>query len=153
VSQNRYGLTTPSKKEFKSGDNKALEQLLQLVVAGEQNQVEKMLKGESGLLGWGETKGNPNLLLHHGTVTDLSGRTFENVTAFQYALWALDWYMWRMIQKYLPEEAQKEQFTELETKGTSHGKHFSLQPLIDALQVYMEKAEKEWKYDQRATDH
>ncbi|MBS0351424.1 MAG: hypothetical protein JSR33_09625 [Proteobacteria bacterium] len=41
----------------------------------------------------------------------------------------------------------------METKGTSHGKHFSLQPLIGALQVYVDNAEKVWNYDQRAKDH
>ncbi|MBS0350786.1 MAG: hypothetical protein JSR33_06320, partial [Proteobacteria bacterium] len=53
----------------------------------------------------------------------------------------------------LPEEQQREQFEVLETKGTAHGKHFNFQPLIGALQVYMDNAEKVWKYDQRAENH
>jgi hypothetical protein len=52
-----------------------------------------------------------------GRVTDLSGREFQSITAFQYALWALDWHMWAMIQKYLPVEQQQVQFEKLETKG------------------------------------
>ncbi len=139
-SQNIYGLTAP-KPESKPMDAKALKQLLQYVAEGEQDKAEVMIQKDK------------NLLLHAGTVTDLSGREFKGITAFQYALWAMDWHMWKMIQKYLPEEQQREQFEVLETKGTSHGKHFSLQPLIGALQVYVDNAEKVWKYDQRATNH
>ena len=122
-------------------DQKAVEKLLRLVAEGEQDQAEEMLKKDK------------NLLLVAGTVTDLSGREFKQITAFQYALWALDWHMWRMMQKYLPTEVQAEQFNALESKGTAHGKHFSLQPLIDALQKYVDNAEEVWKYGYQATDH
>ena len=77
------------------------------------------------------------LALEKGTVTDLSGRTFENITAFQYALWAMDWHMWKMLQKYISPEAAALQLQELEEKGTAHGKHFSLSPLIEALDTYV----------------
>ena len=116
-------------------------QLLRFVAEGEQDKAEALIQKDK------------NLLLHAGTVTDLSGREFKRITAFQYALWAMDWHMWTMIQKYLPKEAQAEQLQVLETKGTAHGKHFSLQPLTGALQTYVDNAEKVWKYDQRATDH
>lgn len=39
----------------------------------------------------------PKLALGRGTVTDYSGRRFENITALQYAVWALDWQMREMI--------------------------------------------------------
>ena len=97
-------------------DAKALAQLLKLVAEGEQDQAEALIKQ------------TPQLLLASGTVTDLSGRTFKNITAFQYALWAMDWHMWTMIKKYLPTEAQAQQLQELETKGTEHGKHFDFKP-------------------------
>ncbi len=62
--------------------------------------------------------------------------------------------MWKMVQKYLPPEAQAQQFRELESKGTAHGKHFSLQPLISALDTHVEKLNTEWKHnDKRARDH
>ncbi|MBS0349965.1 MAG: hypothetical protein JSR33_02060, partial [Proteobacteria bacterium] len=51
-----------------------------------------------------------------------------------------------------PKEAQAEQLQALESKGTAHGKHFSLKELTDALQVYEDNASK-WNYDQRAIDH
>jgi hypothetical protein len=106
--------------------DKETHQLLTHVVQGEQDQAEILLKS------------NPNLLFEKGTITDLSKRTFKNITAFQYALWALDWHMWKMLLKYmLPEEALV-QYQELEDKGTVHGKHFSLTPLIEALNSYVE---------------
>jgi hypothetical protein len=122
-------------------DQKALSQLLQYVVEGEQDKAETLIQKD------------PNLLLHMGTVTDLSGREFKGITAFQYALWALDWHMWQMIQRYLPTEAQVEQLNQLESKGTTYGKHFSFEPLINALQVYVTHAEKKWDYDERAEYH
>ena len=105
---------------------------------GEQDKAEALIQKDK------------NLLLHAGTVTDLSGREFKQITAFQYALWAMDWHMWTMIQKYLPQRSASEQFQALETKGTEHGKHFSLQGLTGALQTYVDNAEKVWNYDQRA---
>jgi serine/threonine protein kinase len=117
-------------------DEKALGQLLKFVAEGEQDQAEALIKKDS------------KLLLATGKVTDLSGRTFDNITAFQYALWAMDYHMWTMIQKYLPTEAQAKQHAMLESKGTAHGKHFDLQPLLDALRTYVDNYRK-WRLDQR----
>ncbi len=141
LSQNRYTLPSTLKPALTPVDQKSLSQLLQYVAEGEQDKAEVLIQKDK------------NLLLHAGTVTDLSGREFKPITAFQYALWAMDWHMWTMIQKYLPQEAQAEQLKELEAKGTTHGKHFSLQSLIGALKKYVDNAEKVWNYDQRATDH
>jgi serine/threonine protein kinase len=127
------------KSALKPVDQKDLSQLLHYVAEGEQDKVEALIQQDK------------NLLLHAGTVKDLSGREFKQITAFQYALWAMDWHMWAMIQKYLPQEAQAQQLQELETKGTAHGKHFNLQGLTGALQTYVDNAEK-WDYDQRAED-
>ncbi len=117
-----------------------MNQLLQYVAEGEQDKAEALIQKDK------------NLLLHAGTVTDLSGREFKQITAFQYALWAMDYHMWTMIQKYLPQEDQKEQLKELETKGTAYGKHFSLQGLTGALQTYVDYidyAKKVWDYDRQ----
>jgi hypothetical protein len=135
-------LMSAPKPSLKPVDQKVLNQLLQYVAEGEQDQAEALIQTDK------------NLLLHSGVVKDLSGREFKSITAFQYALWAMDWHMWKMIQKYLPQETQAEQLRELETKGTlPHGKYFSLNGLIDALQKYVDNAERVWKYDQRAVDH
>lgn len=121
-------------------DPKALGQLLKCVAEGEQNQAEALIQK------------NPELLLAQGSVTDLSNRTFKNITAFQYALWAVDYHMWTMIQKYLLVEAQAEQYKTLENKGTSHGKHYNLQPLLGALRGYIDNAAK-WNFDKQAREY
>ncbi len=147
LSQNPFTIITPQPviprldRGIQSVDEKALIQLLQYVAEGEQDKAEALIQKDK------------NLLLYAGTITDLSGREFKQITAFQYALWAMDWHMWTMIQKYLPKEAQAQQFQALESKGTMHGKHFNLQGLTGALQTYVDNAEKVWKYDQRADDH
>jgi serine/threonine protein kinase len=141
LSSSSQTLIPAPKPLLKPADAKTLEQLLQWVAEGEQDKAEELIKKDK------------HLLLHAGTVKDLSGREFKGITAFQYALWALDYHMWTMIKKYLPREAQVEQLQALESKGTAHGKHFSLKELTDALQVYVDNAEKVWKYDQRAVDH
>ncbi len=103
-----------------------LNQLLQYVAKGEQDKAEELIKRKK------------NLLLRAGKVKDLSGREFKQITAFQYALWALDWHMWTMIQKYLPTETQAQQLRELKIKGTEYGQHFSLLVLINAIKRYLD---------------
>jgi serine/threonine protein kinase len=117
-------------------NEKALDQLLKFVAEGEQDQAEALIEKDS------------KLLLGAGKVTDLSGRMFDNITAFQYALWAMDYHMWTMIQKHLPTEAQAKQHALLESKGTAHGKHFDLQPLLDTLKTYVDNYDK-WDWVQR----
>ncbi len=118
---------------IQSVDEKTLNQLLQYVAEGEQDKAEALIQK------------NKNLLLNAGTVTDLSGREFKQITAFQYALWAMDWHMWTMIQKYLPKEAQAQQLQELEAKSTEHGNHFNLKTASDYL-------EQSWKIFPQKTD-
>ena len=105
-----------------------LNQLLQFVAEGEQEKAEKLIQKD------------PRLLLLSGDVKDLSGREFKQITAFQYALWAVDWHMWTMIQKYLPKEDQEIQLRELEIRSTAYGKHFTLTGLANALQFYVDNA-------------
>ncbi len=132
----------PTLKPLDQKSLSQLQQLLQYVAEGEQDKAEALIQT------------NRNLLLYAGTVKDLSGREFKSITPFQYALWAMDWHMWKMIQKYLPEEQQREQFEVLETKGTRHGKHFSLQPLIGALQTYVDNYDSlSWKMFESKREH
>ncbi len=107
-----------------------IKEFLRLVAEGEQDKAEEMLNGN-------ETKGikrNPALALLSGNVTDLSGRTFIGITAFQYAVWALDWHMWTMIRKYLPDEAARKQAECFETGSwvKNHGVH--AKRLLDNLE-------------------
>ena len=101
-------------------------QLLQHVAYGEQDKAEALIKT------------NPSLLLGKGTVRDYSSRTFTNITAFQLALWALDWHMWKMLTKYLPQPAARDQLRELEAQGTPYGKHYDFNPLLSAYKTYID---------------
>ncbi len=116
-------------------DMKVLGEVLQHVARGEQKEAETLVSRD------------PGLLLAKGTVVDLSKRTFNGITAFQYAVWAGDWRMYRMLLKYLPKDQAALQLVELETRGTAHGKHFSLAPLIEALRTYA-KNYAAWPADQ-----
>ncbi len=107
---------------------KNINQLLQFVAEGEQEKAEKLIQKDE------------SLVLCVGMVKDLSGREFKYITAFQYALWAVDWHMWTMIQKYLPEQYQIAQWQALETYSTAYGKHFTLTGLTSALQHYVDNA-------------
>jgi hypothetical protein len=95
-------------------------------------------------------KANPSLAQARGTVTDLSGRTFEDITGFQYAVWALDWHMWKMIYNmenlergYLSAEQAAQQMSEIDGAPWTkkHGVHFSFDPLINALDTCLKHYE------------
>lgn len=109
--------------------------LLELVVNGKQDEAETMI----GI--------NRQILYVSGQVIDQFGRLFETITAFQYALWAMDYHMWTMMRRYMPVEDQRIQFNALETKGTKYGTQYDLKPLTDAMQEYLDHA-KEWKIEQ-----
>ena len=121
-------------------DQRAVEKLLLHVARGEQDEAEAMLKK------------NKALVLGKGQVTDYSKRTFADITAFQYALWAQDWHMWKMIQQYLPTEAQRGQLEAILTQQApwvaKHAPFFDLKPLIDALKTYVSQYNN-WTIKQR----
>jgi hypothetical protein len=118
----------------------SVKKLLLYVAEGEQDKAEAILKDE------------PLLALRYGSVRDKSDRKFNHITAFQYAVWALDWHMWEMmLRQFNSDEHRKlaaEQYQELDAKGTEHGKMFSLDPLIQALQKYSDKFDG-WTDEQR----
>ncbi|MSP53500.1 MAG: hypothetical protein EXR81_04525 [Gammaproteobacteria bacterium] len=101
-------------------------QLLLHVARGEQEAAEVMASS------------NPSLLLHKGQVTDYSNRTFNTITAFQYALWAYDWHMWKMLRSRLPQPVAKEQIKDLESNSTEHAKHYNYRELLQSLQTYVD---------------
>jgi len=113
-----------------------LAKFLKHIGFGEQNEAEAMLKT------------NIALALAPSNFADCAKRQFNQVTGFQYAVWALDWYMWTMIKKYMPEEAIKEQLIKLDKEGIAakdpgansykKTKQVSWQNLIDALQKYID---------------
>ncbi|HAT8178911.1 TPA: F-box protein [Legionella pneumophila] len=76
--------------------------LLHHVTRGEHDKVEAMLKK------------NMSLMFKRGKVTDCSGRTFDNISAFEYALWALDKHMWAVMIACIPKnEEGREIFEQL----------------------------------------
>lgn len=91
---------------------------------------------------------NPALLLATGRFTDYSGRTF-NCTAYEYAYWAKDKHMCRMLEAHMDEQTKAvmlERIDAIEQNGLTYeqngeiknSKHFDLGPLIQALQDYVD---------------
>lgn len=119
-------LITSKPQESKTINPEDGNKLLNLVAQGEEAQAEEMLKTM------------PELLLYRGDVTDLSKFSFKDITALQYAVWALDRHMWDMILKYLPKKEALAQAEQFETGGwvSQHGVTVSWQATIDALQQY-----------------
>ena len=96
-----------------------IETFLGYVMNGQQEQAEALLMT------------NSVYARMRGSITDLAGRKFENITGFQYALWALDCNMWRMIQKYL---SQDEAWRQVQEPSLAYGECFSLKRLSDAYE-------------------
>jgi len=86
-----------------------VQKLLKHVVRSERNEMEDL------------SKKHPLLCLTKGTVTDLSGRTFVNISGFGYARWALDYWTWQRILPHIPKTHFTEaldQLTTLKISGT-----------------------------------
>jgi len=121
------GIIKPTPRTMNASELKELQDFLKLVAEGEQDKAEAMLKQ------------NPALALTPTDVIDLSKRTFKNITALQYALWALDWHMWTMLLKYIPQKEASEQIAQSE-QGLwipQHGVTANWENLIQALKQYV----------------
>lgn len=115
--------------------------LLEHVAKGNQAKVEELLKKY------------PEYLLMRGNVTDLTGREFIGISAFEYALWAMDSHMYKMMERCIPEgEASIElraelraQYTRITRDGVDytlngvrvHECHFDYEELKTAYQTYI----------------
>lgn len=90
--------------------------LLHHVTRGEHDAVKAMLKKDL------------SFFLKTGVVTDRSGREFENISGFEYALWALDKHMWAAMIACIPqnEEGRKvfakliAQYNKVNTEGVTY---------------------------------
>jgi hypothetical protein len=133
--------------------NTEIIRFLNLVGLGEQDQAEKLLKH------------NPELAAQKGNLTDCSGRTWSDITGFQYAVLALDYHMWNMIKKYLDKinlNLARVQIQELEQIATltdngwiikesaSSWPNISLLPLIQTLDTYIKNYDA-WSGEQCGT--
>ena len=111
--------------------------LLMLVAQGAQTRAQAILVQHG------------NLSLLCSDVTDYSGRKFKSITAYEYAYWAKDTHMCRMLERTMDENtkaAMLEKVTAIDTVGLSyeqggqvveHSKHFDMTPLKTALQNYV----------------
>ena len=116
--------------------------LLRHIARGEQTQAEALLRAD------------PSLMFKRWHVRDLSGRNFPSVSGFEYALWAMDTRMWRMMIDCIPDTPEGEQLRmlllaqnqNLETEGISfdlegqqfeHQHHFDFSPSRLAMQGYV----------------
>jgi hypothetical protein len=146
---------------FKKGrEARIVSKLLLCVAHGDQDKVEKLLKEIPSREGHPGSPAKPEWLLARGDVTDLSGRVFKNITAFEYALWAMDTHMIRMMLDSLPKDEKGEAVrvklleqyelavmtlppiggVEYTFKGTRHREnHFNFEPLRAALKTYIEQ--------------
>jgi hypothetical protein len=127
--------------------------LLHHVTRGEHDVVKAILKQDI------------RLIFKRSFVTDCSGREFENISGFEYALWALDKHMWAAMIECIPnnEEGKKvfarliAQYNKVNTMGVTYkfdGKTFTEQhfdfenTLIKELQIQVDSinapGEKNW---------
>jgi hypothetical protein len=110
--------------------------LLWNVATGGQDKAEKIVDM------------HPELQLVRGTITDYSGRTFKDITAYEYAYWAKDTHMCRMLERYMNAETKAQMLKnceDIEKHGLNYeqygvevqgSKHFDFTPLKKALQNY-----------------
>lgn len=117
--------------------------LLKAVAHGDEAEAIKLIKK------------NPDLLLQRSDVTDLSGRTFQDITAFEYAYWAQDvrYMIPAMFQavfrsSLLPEQkkiiyneviSQHRAFDEItyELNGIRHQeRHYSFESYLQKLETF-----------------
>ncbi|MDP1604208.1 MAG: hypothetical protein Q8M03_13190 [Legionella sp.] len=129
--QKRLILASPQAKRLQ------LPKLLLHVAKGQQDEAKSLL----------EANAEAQLLLQKEKFTDYSGRTFH-CTAYEYAYWAKDTHMCRMLEQYMDDETKREMLILCETMDTDglaytqHGEdtksaHFDFMPLKIALQEYV----------------
>jgi hypothetical protein len=118
---------------------------LQQVAYGEQDFAEKLFKDVyKGQVG---NRKIQDTLRHPGIFKDRAGRIF-NCTAYEYAYWAKDTHMCRMLEGYMDEKTKAlilQRIDEIEREGLTyqhHGqthcsKHFDFSTLIEALEYYV----------------
>ncbi len=118
-------------------DPKELSTLLKDVTEGHLVNVENRLKK------------TPALALGIGTITDRSDRMFKNITALQYAAWALDSEMCELIMSYAGAHnsaIQLKALSEEPQRYSSHGASYDFTPLVTKTKTYMDNYAK-WNYD------
>ena len=125
---------------------------LECIAYGQQDKAEGLLSDVFN----GQQEKIQEVLRYQGKFTDYSGRTF-NCTAYEYAYWAKDTYMCRMLERHMDGETKAYLFARIneieridegtgqpvglayQQGGLEHrSAHFDLEPLISALQRYVD---------------
>ena len=125
-----------------------MRQFLPGVAKGKQDEAHALLTASPG--------NKQDMLRTPGVFTDYSGRTF-NCTAFEYAYWAKDTQMCRMLERHMDDETKAYMLAhidEIERIDAATGQpvglvysqggiehrsaHFNLTELVDALQRYVD---------------
>ena len=126
---------------------------LECIAYGQQNKVEQLLKHVLK----GKPKKIQTALQYRGKFTDYSGRTFMACTAYEYAYWAKDTHMCRMLECHMDGETKAymlERINKIESIDAAteeptglfysqgavehHTTHFNFTLLISALQRYVD---------------
>jgi hypothetical protein len=135
---------------------------LHCVARGQQKEAEDLLN-----MPVQKNDNSKNLLLAQETFTDYSGRTFL-CTAYEYAYWAMDTHMCRMLEQYMDEDTKSELLKRckaIERNGLKYSqemtqvdgtprieqyctKHFDFTPLKTALEQYIQGFA-HWSWDER----
>ena len=112
---------------------------LTLVAQGKQDEAEQLLTDMRDSA--------QELLLAQNSFSDYQGRMF-NCSAYEYAWWAKDSHMRRMLEKFMDDDTKAEMLQRVESieeQGltyqqhgeTKNSTHYDLQPLINALKAYV----------------
>lgn len=121
-----------------------LDKFLQRVAFGEQDKAEELFIS----LYQNNAEKRQAALVYRGKFTDYSGRTF-NCSAYEYAYWAKDTYMCRMLERHMAGETKAQMLARIyaiEATGLSfiqngekyESAHFDFTQLKTALQEYLD---------------
>ena len=133
-----------TKEMYKNiSQNSTLNKFLERVAFGMQDEVEQLF---TNVFLYDSAK-IQEALKYQGKFTDYSGRTF-NCSAYEYAYWAKDTHMCRMLERYMDEHTKAiilDRITTNDQSGLSYQQngnthqsaHFDLTPLKVALRAYV----------------
>ncbi len=133
VSKSMHGL-------FQSPNKKILNKFLERVAFGMQDKIEELFTDVYS----GDVEKIQVALRHQDRFTDYSSRIF-NCTAYEYAYWAKDTHMCRMLEGHMDEETKAQMLVRIdaiEANGLSYkqndqkhrSSHFDFTPLKEAYQ-------------------
>lgn len=117
---------------------------LECIAYGQQDKTERLLSQVFD----GKPAKIQVALLHQGRLTDYSGRTFH-CSAYEYAYWAKDTHMCRMLERYMDDETKAQMLTRIDVieasglssqqNGEQHrSPHFDFTPLKEAYRRYID---------------